>query len=121
MINRDGHNDNLLKKQSNVQESIILELAGEVDMSCSNQMRDILWESFDAKPARLILDLSDVPFMDSSGLATLIEALQMSRKGKVPLRLVGLQPQVKSLFEIARLDQLLNLTRLRRGLFNLSA
>ena len=109
MSDRVGNRDGLLKKKSQVQESLILELAGEVDLNCSVELRGHLLESLETKPARLILDLSEVSFMDSSGLATLVEALQLSRKQAISLRLSGLQPRVKSLFEIARLDQLFEL------------
>jgi anti-sigma B factor antagonist len=61
-------------------------------------------ELLDAKPARLVLDLSRVPFMDSSGVATLIEALQLQRRAGSKLVLHGLQPKVRGIFEIARLD-----------------
>lgn len=101
--------NDLLKKQTKVQDSVVLELAGDIDMNCSNLMREILMDAFESKPEALILDFSAVTFMDSSGLATLVEALQTSRKEKISLRLVGLQSQVKSLFEIARLDQLFEL------------
>ena len=53
---------------------------------------------------RLVIDLSAVPFMDSSGVATLVEALQVQRRGSNKLVLCGLQPKVRSIFEIARLD-----------------
>ena len=101
--------DDLLKKQTNVEDSVVLELAGDIDLNCSNLMREILMDAFGSKPEAVILDLSAVTFMDSSGLATLVEALQTSRKEKISLKLVGLQSQVKSLFEIARLEQLFDL------------
>ena len=52
---------------------------------------------------RLIIDLSAVGYMDSSGLATLVEALQASRKGRYKLVVCGLQPRVRAIFDIAKL------------------
>ena len=48
-------------------------------------------------------------YMDSSGLATLVEALQNSRKGAVPLSLCALSPRVRSILEIARLNTVFSL------------
>jgi anti-sigma B factor antagonist len=54
--------------------------------------------------ARLIVDLAGVPYMDSSGLATLVEAMQASRKAGAGFKLVlcALQPRVRAIMEIAR-------------------
>ena len=53
---------------------------------------------------RLVLDLSQVDYMDSSGVATLVEALQQCRTRQTALVLSGLQARVRSVFEIAKLD-----------------
>lgn len=58
----------------------LLRPKGDVDMARSPALRIKLTEALKGKPARLVVDLSDVPYMDSSGLATLIEALQTTRK-----------------------------------------
>ncbi|MFM7809154.1 MAG: STAS domain-containing protein, partial [Planctomycetota bacterium] len=49
------------------------------------------------------------PYMDSSGLATMVEALQNARKAQMPLRLCGLTPRVKSILEIACLNTVFSL------------
>jgi len=77
---------------------------GDVDLQRSPVLRDQLKVVSDRKPQRLIVDLSDVSYMDSSGVATLVEAMQLARRGKYPLVLCALQDRVKSIFEIARLD-----------------
>ncbi len=58
----------------------------------------------EGKPGRLIIDLSQVPYMDSSGVATLVEAMQIARRNKTELILCALPSKVFSIFEIARLD-----------------
>ena len=57
------------------------------------------------KPKRLIVDLSRVTYIDSSGLAVLIEGMQNMDALGGKLVLAGLQENVRSIFEIARLDQ----------------
>lgn len=54
-------------------------------------------------PSRVVVDLSAVSYMDSSGLATLVEALQASRKGNYKFAVCGLQPRVRAIFDIAKL------------------
>jgi len=76
---------------------------GEVDLSSSRELRTALKGALQRKPSRLIFDLSDTPSMDSSAIATLIEAMRLSKSAGVQLRLSGLQQRVLSVLEIARL------------------
>jgi anti-sigma B factor antagonist len=57
------------------------------------------------KPKKLVVDLSQVSYIDSSGLAVLIEAMQNVERYGGKFHLAGLQDGVKPIFEIARLDQ----------------
>jgi anti-sigma B factor antagonist len=86
-------------------DAVIAEARGEFDLHNSPELRAALL-SILAKslPKRLILNLSQVPYMDSSALAVLVEALQKLRPSGGRLMLVGLQPRVKGLLEIARLN-----------------
>ncbi len=77
---------------------------GDVDLHRSPALRDQLRKAAQKKPKRLVVDLSGVPYMDSSGVATLVEAMQITRKQSTALVLCGLQDRVRSIFEIARLD-----------------
>ena len=52
----------------------------------------------------LFIDLSQVRYMDSSGIATLVEAMQTCMKQGARLRLVDLSPAVRDVFELARLQ-----------------
>lgn len=83
---------------------VVARPVGEVDLASSPNLRTSLSQIVAESPARLIIDLSKVPYMDSSGVATLVEALQQSRKHSTVLVLASLQDRVRSVFEIARLD-----------------
>lgn len=83
----------------------IIRPKGDVDLSTSKELQHALKEAIGAKPAKLAVDLGDVPYMDSSGVATLVEAMQLSRKQDAPLVLFAMQDKVRSIFEIARLDR----------------
>jgi anti-sigma B factor antagonist len=84
---------------------IIAEVRGEIDLHNSPELRAAILSML-AKgiPKRLILNLSQVPYMDSSAVAVLVEALQKLRPSGGRVMLVALQPRVKGLLEIARLD-----------------
>jgi anti-sigma B factor antagonist len=84
-------------------DGVALRPRGDVDMARSPALRAKLTESIKAMPPRLVMDLSDVPYMDSSGLATLIEALQTTRKSRIKFIMCNLSPRVRSILEIARL------------------
>ena len=62
-------------------------------------------------PKRVILNLKEVPYMDSSAVAVLVEALQKLRKTGGKICLTDLQPRVKGLLEIARLDTIFVLAK----------
>lgn len=80
-------------------------VAGEVDLYSSPQLRSALLKLAAGKPPAIVVDLAGVTYLDSSGLATLIEALQESAKYAGKFVLSGLRPEVRSVFELSRLDK----------------
>jgi anti-sigma B factor antagonist len=81
----------------------IVSLAGDLDMSSSPQVRNILLPIFRKKVSHLIVDLAEVPYIDSSGIATFVEALQLARKGQIRFSLAGACRTVESIFDLAYL------------------
>ena len=69
--------------------SVLVTPIGEVDLARSPSLRSRLAQVLGDSPARLVVDLSQVPYMDSSGVATLVEALQQSRARNCSLFLAG--------------------------------
>jgi anti-sigma B factor antagonist len=85
-------------------DAVVLPPQGDVDLSRSPQMRQQLAAAAAARPRRVVVDLSKVPYMDSSGVATLVESLQRARRDGWSLVLCDLHPKVRSIFQIARLE-----------------
>ena len=79
---------------------------GDIDMSKSTEFRIALKPVIEAKPCRIIVDLSHVPYMDSSGVATLIEGLQLSNQANIGFSICALSEGVQSIIELARLDKI---------------
>ena len=81
--------------------STIVRLNGRVDIDSSPDLRDRLLELLRSQsPDAITVGLSDVPYMDTSGIATLIEALKIARRHKKSFCLQGLTGSVLRLFEV---------------------
>ncbi len=92
-------------KIESVGGATVLSPQGDVDMSRSPSFREHVRLAQRAKPERVVIDMTDVEYMDSSGLARLVEAMRNGKKLGVDLVLCGLNPKVLAIFEIARLHQ----------------
>src|ERR1700709_1521445 len=78
---------------------------GAIDLHVAPELRASLREMIDKKPKRLVVDLSKVPYVDSSGLAVLIGAMQSLELDGGLFMLAGPQEAVGTILESARLDQ----------------
>jgi anti-sigma B factor antagonist len=88
-------------------DAAIAEIRGEIDLHNSPDMRSAIFDILSKSGVkRLILNLAQVPYMDSSAIAVLVEALQKLRPSGGRVLLVELQPRVKGLLQIARLDSI---------------
>jgi anti-anti-sigma factor len=85
-------------------ETVVASIYGEIDMHNSPELRRALLMMLqNYSPKKLILNLTQVPYMDSSAIAVLVESLQKMRKLGGKICLTNLQPRVQGLLEIARL------------------
>ena len=82
---------------------------GRITVENSSEMRTTLANALRKKPPNLTVDLSGVTYIDSSGLATLIEAVRIARKRGTRLILAGLHDQPQYLLEITHLDSLFDI------------
>ena len=82
---------------------VTISFEGFIDMSSSPDVREALTAQFETSPKAIIVNMSKVPYIDSSGIATLVEGLQWSHSNNTKFRLICLTPMVKDVFEIARL------------------
>jgi anti-sigma B factor antagonist len=84
----------------------IISISGDIDLESSPQLRDFLKPKAAQKVPRLLLDFAGVNYIDSSGLATLIEYFQAVQGFGGKLALAALSARVKNVFEIVRLEQI---------------
>jgi len=85
---------------------VTVALGGDVDLHHSPAVRNELMRLAADQPNRLIVDLAGVTYMDSSGVATLVQALQQVKRYNGRLFLVAPNERVRSIFQIARLDSI---------------
>ena len=81
----------------------IVHLNGEVDLEHAPQIRKVLLGAV-RQGGWVLVDMAEVTYIDSSGIACLIEALQEARKTGSDLALVAVNPQALRVLELARLD-----------------
>lgn len=82
----------------------IFHISGEVDLKSSPQLREKLQSVLKNKPKGIIIDMAECDYIDSSGIATIIEALQKTRAYKGTLAIASAGQRIKDIFEIAHLD-----------------
>jgi anti-sigma B factor antagonist len=87
--------------------SVILDVSGDIDLAHSPALRKVLLgEIREKRIPKVFLNLSHVRYMDSSGIATLVEGLKASRELKTKLVLYGLTPAVREVMELSRLQKI---------------
>ena len=96
--------NDLACKVEPIDDGVVVHVSGEINVEHSPQLRVDLLKLLEQRPARLIVHLGNVPFMDSSGVAVFVEAYRMQRPEGRMLVLCAMSPKVRSIFEISKLD-----------------
>lgn len=84
----------------------ILALQGEIDLESSPDLRALLAARAAAQEPRLAVDFSEVTYIDSSGLATLVEYVQNASKFGGRFALGGVTERLRTVFDLARLGEI---------------
>ena len=82
----------------------IVALKGDVDLEASPKVRKALLDCVGLKKGVLV-DMSNVSYIDSSGVASLVEAFQTARKSSTSFGLVAVSQPAMRVLELARLDK----------------
>jgi anti-sigma B factor antagonist len=88
----------------------VVRLTGDVDISSSPEARRLILAEL-ARRHQLLVDLSAVSYIDSSGIACLVEAYQAARKGGGRFALLGVSGEAMSVLSLARLDRVFPIYR----------
>ncbi len=93
-------------KTKEIGDIVLIEIEEErMDAHNSGTFKEQMLALFDEGKCNLIIDLSAVRFVDSSGLGALVSGFKNASAREGSLKLCGLQPQVRSMFELTRLHR----------------
>ncbi len=97
---------NLVITTEEIDQKVFVNIEGEVDLYSSPEVRKKIFDLVKKKAPVILINLEKVKYMDSSGVATLIEGLQQCNKYNGRFVLFGLQDNVREVFELTRLDKI---------------
>ena len=83
---------------------LVVSFQGDVDLEYSPKARRVLLDTVEQR-RDVLVDLSGVSYIDSSGVANLVEAFQLSRQKGTGFALVSVNPAVLRVLQLARLDK----------------
>ena len=109
----EGLYEDPVKEVSTTDGSVVVRLAGELDLHNAAVVREALLESAGTAPERLVVDLGDVRFIDSTALGVLIGAVKRLRGRDGALTLVNTDANIAKTFEITGLDQIFTIAATR--------
>ena len=88
-------------------DAAVIRLRGRLTMVNAAALRSTVTDALNAGRTRIVLDLSDCEFMDSSGLGAVIGGLKTARQAGGDLRIAALTPQVVTVLQLTNLDRVL--------------
>ncbi len=94
----------------NVQDdATVLQIAGELDALTAPDLRPTVDEIAEEKPQKVILDLSALRLIDSSGVGAIVSLFKRIRAGGGQFQVIGVQGQPRSIFQVLRLDRVFHI------------
>ena len=95
------------------EERHVLAVRGEIDLFTAPELKQVLAESIEAGRVRIIVDLTDTTFLDSTALGVLIGAVKRLRSREGALAIVNIDENIAKTFEITGLDQIFTIVPTR--------
>jgi len=87
-----------------VETTTIFDIVGDIDLANSPQIRKaVLHEIREERTPKVVMNLTKVRYIDSSGVASLVEALKASRDAGSRFILFGLSPAAREVLQLSRL------------------
>ena len=96
-------------RQRTVEDVEVLTPLGRIDAASSEALRTGIGTMIAGGRCRIVLDMSSVDFIDSSGLGVLVASLRTAKRDGGVLKIAALNGNVRQLFELMRLDRVFEL------------
>ena len=88
-------------------EVAVIDLVGDVNAHAETAVHDAWDEATRERPEAVVLNFEGAGYINSTGLALIVEMLASARTRKLPIRAYGLTPHYREIFEITRLADFL--------------
>jgi anti-sigma B factor antagonist len=88
----------------------VVQVEGQLIVGNRHELKDLVQAALDQGERRLLVDFSRTGYIDSSGLGALVSVSKRIREAGGELRLAGLNDDLRSLFELTKLDTLFTIT-----------
>jgi len=95
----------MIEIEQTEQGTVLIRLSGRLDAAAAPQVLARLKDAVAEGRSRITVDLSEVSFVDSTGLGTLVSGLKAARKAEGDLRLVAPSLQAQRLLRLTTLDR----------------
>jgi anti-sigma B factor antagonist len=93
----------------NLAEKAIIDLSGEIDAAAEAQLQQAYDTAIDSSPAEVVLNFSDVIYMNSTGIALIVSLLAQARKSHRTLSVFGLSDHYREIFHLTRLSDFMHI------------
>ena len=94
-----------IKKDKKGEDVIIFKLVGDLDAFSSREFKPVMIDFVERGYKNYIVDLSETPFIDSSGLVSLISLLKRAKMLGGYMKIAGAREEIKEIFNITGLDR----------------
>lgn len=81
-----------------------IQVSGQVDLYTSPDLRKAILDTVDKSNSQIMVNLSQVEYMDSSGVATLVEGLRSAMKQKKSFKILSPSAPVRKVLNLSRLE-----------------
>jgi anti-anti-sigma factor len=95
-----GKRESFVINERSRDREVTLALVGELDVACSASFEEVVRRVCARGPDSLLLDLSELAFMDSSGLRVVLVTNDLCQQGGIELQILPGMPQVQRIFEV---------------------
>lgn len=92
-------------REEEANDVLLVDVAGDLDARSAGDLKLTINEKIEGGKVWILINLSEVPYMDSAGLGVLVSGLKNTNRQNGDLRLWGLQPDVRNIFELTRLNK----------------
>jgi len=101
--------DLIINERKISEQRFVLSVTGRLNAVTAQQLKTHIKKITDRNQPELIIDLSELVFMDSSGLAVFVSGMKSARERGGWLKLAGLKYQVSEIFKMTLLDRVFEL------------